>query len=501
MSSVYIPEGLSARALFITILSILGLFYVATKIFCRVILSPLRHIPGPKSTRFTGAAVWFASIQRRRVYKLQELHAKFGPVVRIGPNEVSVSDWRHLRSIYANNKGVIKEASFYEAATFIGKNNIFEMINVRQHAARRKLSSSPYSLQSVALLDSLIREKAQCLAKRMAAGASLSGNGSVDVLKLCALFSFEVVCQAGFAKNFLDEPGHDEASTLLEAMDGSALTLIFDSALPLISRLGIGRNLPGAAGDAYRKRDHWREMSYRMVDHFLKNCASDEKYLLTPLATGVDDFLGRKLSHDELVEEAMGYMFAGSGTTSSTLTYLLYEISKTENSDIQERLRSEITSMPGDIVAIKNNQYLNAVIKETFRCHPTIISTLPRTLLEPLVLDKYTLPPGTVVGMQNWLHHRDPSVFPDPDCFIPDRWLEETPEMKSALTPFSIGKRNCIGQNLAWQELYWAVSEIMRSGLELRLGKDMASWEMEMEDRFNMSPRGRRLILAVSPVN
>ncbi|KAJ4243540.1 hypothetical protein NW757_011180, partial [Fusarium falciforme] len=58
--------------------------------------------------------------------KLEELHAKFGPIVRIGPHEVSVSDWRQLRPIYAN-KTIIKEQSFYGAATFVGKSNIFEM--------------------------------------------------------------------------------------------------------------------------------------------------------------------------------------------------------------------------------------------------------------------------------------------------------------------------------------------------------------------------------------
>ncbi|KAI5460924.1 hypothetical protein BGZ63DRAFT_405367 [Mariannaea sp. PMI_226] len=60
--------------------------------------------------------------------KLEELHAKYGPIVRIGPKEVSISDWRYLRSIYGNAKGVIKNPAFYEAATFVGKHNVFEMM-------------------------------------------------------------------------------------------------------------------------------------------------------------------------------------------------------------------------------------------------------------------------------------------------------------------------------------------------------------------------------------
>ncbi|KAF9777486.1 hypothetical protein IL306_004414 [Fusarium sp. DS 682] len=368
-----------------------------------------------------------------------------------------------------------------------------------------KMSSPPYSLQSVALLDPLIKQNARRLAKRLGSGLSStshSSHESVDAFTLCGLYSFEVICQAGFAKDFSHNVDGAAALKLLQAMDGSALTLLFDGLLPFMNKFGLASKLPGIVGDSYRKRDYWQEKSYEMVDLFLEKSSSDEKYLLTPLATGVDGYLGRKLTHEELVEEAMGYMFAGSGTTSSTITYLLYELSKPENSAIQEHLRTEVLAIPDeDIVAIRNNPYINAIIKETLRLHPTIISTIPRLLTEPLTIGEYTIPPGTVVGMQNWLHHRDASVFPDPDKFVPDRWFNETPEMKSALTPFSLGKRNCIGQNLAWQDLYWAVSEVMRSGLRFRVGREMQDWEMEMEDRFNIAPRGRRLMLHVLPVN
>lgn len=377
--------------------------------------------------------------------------------------------------------------------------------NPTEHAARRKLSSPPYSLQSVSRLDGLIREKAEALARRLVMKASTSDTGTVNAYELCGLYSFEVVCKAGFAKEFQDASvdDDDDAARLLKAMDGSALTLIYDNALPLLTSTGLGLKLPGFVGTCYRQREYWREKSREMVDHFLKNAKADEKYLLSPLANGVDGFLGRKLSHEELVEEAMGYMFAGSGTTSSTLTYLLYAISRPQTMHIQARLRDEIASLPvvdgvSDVSAVRQNAYVNAVIREVMRLYPTIVSTLPRVLLEPMQIDKYTLPAGTVVGMQNWIHHRDPAVFPEPDKFIPERWLRSNDAMDASLTPFSIGRRNCIGQNLAWQELYWAVLSIMRARLETKVSAEMQDWEMEMEDRFNIAPRGRRLMLEVT---
>jgi len=103
--------------------------------------------------------------------------------------------------------------------------------------------------------------------------------------------------------------------------------------------------------------------------------------------------------------------------------------------------------------------------------------------------------------MQNWMHHRDPVVFPNPDKFLPDRWLAPSASshaIESSLTPFGIGRRNCIGQNLAWEELYIAVSAIMRAGLKLQLGSEMRLWGMEIVDRFNIAPKGEILMLHVT---
>jgi cytochrome P450 len=251
---------------------------------------------------------------------------------------------------------------------------------------------------------------------------------------------------------------------------------------------------------------YWEEQSREMVDHLIKatssGAESTEKNLLAPLLSSIDSFLGRKLTNEELVEEAMGIMFAGSGTTSTTLTYLLYALSCPENSTVQARLREEILSLPvGDTLALRNCAYINAVIKETFRRYPTIISTLPRIVNEPFQMESITLPAGTVVGMQNYVHHHDSDIFPQPFAFRPERWLQSTKEMELSLTPFSLGRRNCIGQNLAWEELYLAVDAVMRTGYTLRLSKEMKFGEMEMEDRFNIAPLGRRLMLEVTPIS
>lgn len=423
-----------------------------------------------------------------------------------------MGDGRYIRPIYSNANAARKEPAFYQGATFVNKPNFFQMTygsihlllqvpllthrsDPIRHSARRKLSSPSYSLQSVARLDGLIKERGEALSRRLLQGTSSSPAGTANAYEACGLFSFEVICKAAFAKEFTNE---QEAVQLMKAMDGSALTFIFNSLMPFIKHTNLGSLFPGPFGDCYRSPDEWRVKSRKMVDHFLQH-KMDDKYLLTPLVKGVDQFLGRKLTHEELVEEAMGYMIAGSGTTSTTLTYLLYALSRPENTQVQRRLHDEIMALPADdITEVRRNPYVNAVIKETFRLHPTIIPTLPRVLTEPLQLEKFLLPAGTVVGMQNFIHHRDAAVFPEPENFLPERWLQSSEAMDASLTPFGIGKRNCIGQNLAWQEIYWAISCIVRAGLELKLGAEMQAADMHMDDRFNIAPHGRKLMLEVT---
>ncbi|KAH3960968.1 hypothetical protein HBI56_210910 [Parastagonospora nodorum] len=481
---------------------LLSVCYVTFFLVRRLLLSPIRTVPGPLRARLSQWPMIIQGLKGRRIYELERLHRKYGSIVRIGPNEVSVADWRHMRAIYSNPKTVMKDPAFYDGVRMIGKHNIFQMTNPSQHAARRKLSSPPYALSSITRLDPLIQKNADDLVNRLILGSSSSASGTVDAYELCALFSLETMCQAAFAKEFDKADGPEGSLELLRSMEGSALRFLPQSLFPFLGSTGLGIKLPGFIGDAYRSHQIWEQQSRKMVDHFLEKSSADDKYLLSPIATGIDIFLDRRLSHEELIEEAMGYMFAGSGTTSSTLTYLLYAISLPKNLDIQERLREAVQKLPADdVTTIRQDPYVNAVIKETFRLFPTIVSTLPRLLLEPLQLDEYRLPAGTIVGMQNWMHHRDPVVFPNPDQFLPDRWLAPNASfhaMESSLTPFSIGRRNCIGQNLAWEELYIAVSAIMRAGLKLRLGPEMQPWEMEIVDRFNIAPKGQRLMLHVS---
>lgn len=369
------------------------------------------------------------------------------------------------------------------------------------HSARRKMMSQPFSQQATNENETLISEMSGRLVQRILSSSAASSTNTTDIMPLCKLFSLEVICKAAFNKD-ISEPSIEHALTFLQAMEDTPRVLIMTSIFPFLRRWKrLGEYLPGMFGHAFRQSKLYEQFTRFLFREFRQESKMDntERFMGTPLLRGEDTYLGRRLNEDEAIEEAMGLAFAGSGTTSSTLLYLFYTLSRPQNRQVQCKLREELQNAGCKLAEVKDLPYLNAVIKETMRLYPTIIGTLPRVLDLPLQSDKIDLPAGTIVGMQNYVHHRDPSVYVEPNTFIPERWIGQSPsnDLEKAFTPFSLGSRNCIGQNLARAELLLATSLVIRR-LDLRLNETMKESDMDMEDRFALSPKGKRLLLDVS---
>lgn len=106
---------------------------------------------------------------------------------------------------------------------------------------------------------------------------------------------------------------------------------------------------------------------------------------------------------------------------------------------------------------------------------------------EGLDLMGYALTPGTVVATQAWSMHRDPSVFPSPDTFLPDRWLDvdapKLAKMTQYMMPFGTGSRICGGMQLAQMMLRIVVAAIARN-FDILAPTETSERSMEMRDSF-----------------
>lgn len=165
-------------------------------------------------------------------------------------------------------------------------------------------------------------------------------------------------------------------------------------------------------------------------------------------------------------------LFAGHETTAVQLTYLCYELSRPANYKIQNRLRYELQeAFPSgqieDLEVVDNLPYLNALLSENGRIHTSIPGAEPRVVAKPYTIGKLLIPVGTVISCLPYAYHRNPSVFPNPDKFIPERWLVDNEEDKKRvkqqakyMMPFGKGVRMCLGMNLALIEMKLAIASL-----------------------------------------
>ncbi len=168
--------------------------------------------------------------------------------------------------------------------------------------------------------------------------------------------------------------------------------------------------------------------------------------------------LVREYSDREIAMVILSFLFASQDAMTSGLTYLFQHVG--DRSDILRKVREEQYRVRGDDIEapltleqLDEMEYTRMVVKESLRLKPPVIM-VPYLTRKPFPIDdKYTVPKGTMVIPSFWNSLHDPSVYPQPDEFRPERWLEG-PDSPAQMNPknflvFGSGPHNCIGYNYA----------------------------------------------------
>ena len=164
---------------------------------------------------------------------------------------------------------------------------------------------------------------------------------------------------------------------------------------------------------------------------------------------------GSPMSDEELRDELMTLLVAGHETTASSLAWAVERLVR--NPGVLGRLRDEAAS--GD------DEYVDAVCKETLRLRP-ILALVLRRLTEPMEIGGRLLPAGVNLAPCIYLVHRRPDVYPEPHAFRPERFIEQ-PAGTYTWIPFGGGVRRCLGASFALLEMRVVLRELV-SRLELR---------------------------------
>lgn len=160
-----------------------------------------------------------------------------------------------------------------------------------------------------------------------------------------------------------------------------------------------------------------------------------------------------QLTNDELIGQTNFLFMAGHATTASALTWTLFLLAQHPHSmfDLLDECNSKLRGVTPTMEQLDELPLLEAVIKESMRLLPPVL-WWSRVSTEPFTLGQYALPAGTRVVHSAYITHRIANCYPQPNKFLPERWLTATPGPYEYL-PFSAGPRMCLGSAFAMIEM------------------------------------------------
>nr|A0A2P1DPA5.1 RecName: Full=Cytochrome P450 monooxygenase macH; AltName: Full=Macrophorins biosynthesis cluster protein H [Penicillium terrestre]AVK70101.1 MacH [Penicillium terrestre]QBC75447.1 MacH [Penicillium terrestre] len=452
--------------------------YHAIRAVYLIFFSPLAVFPGSPWAALGEywEAYWNIGVKPGRkgqmLFKLEEMHKRLGPALRMGPNEVHIYDPAFYHELYRPGSRYYKDPSMHKVLG-APSSTLAESDPVR-HKQRKAPLEPLFSKKNILSLEPMLMEHVDRCSQRFdelfAQGKPVSMEWALKSLAM------DMVSQFAFGQSL---------NALADPEFKSLPVRVFQQYLPslhVIKAFPFVRLLNSLPLWIAKRISHSVEMGHeleqfaaRRIDEYMAAAAAGKtptfptlmERLLIPIPEkgyAVPDKQG-------LRDELLTVISAGDDTTGIANTVTLFNIFN--NREVHDRLLAELkTVMPTpnshvSYLQLEALPYLTAVIKEGLRYSSPAASRTPR-LVPPggvRLPDGRFIPAGTRVGMAIYHIHYNETLFESPRVFDPERWLqgpEVTAERAKFLVPFSRGSRSCLGINLAYMEMYMAIAYIVR---------------------------------------
>ncbi|EPE24159.1 Cytochrome P450 [Glarea lozoyensis ATCC 20868] len=469
----------SVRNALILALSCIILYTVLLTIY-RLHFSPLAHFPGPKISAATGWYETYYQIVKdgggQFTFKIAKWHEQYGPILRISPHELHISDPSYIETIYSNGKAIDKPDYF--SHQFGTPGSIFGTVPHELHKQRKAAIQPLFSTQRVSEQLPQILDQAAKLSKRV----SDEYAGTQQVLNLgdmLSCFAGDVIMKFAFDREFkyLDSP--DFRNPFTASFVGFKAFAHYTIQFPWLPRLLA--KLPDAVAvilnpDLKPIVEYKHNMTAQI--NAIKQ-ARDKGENNPAKGTIFNEVLDSNLPASEktttrLSDEAAGIVGGGIETTKWSATVMCFHI--INNPPIHSRLRDELKNAFPDgfevheLAQLENLPYLMACVKEGLRLSYGSMTRSPRIHRNKALLYRsYTIPPGTLVSTDAWHAHHNERVFPDSFEYIPERWLgnpkglDGEKKLSTYALYFGRGTRMCLGMHLVYAELAIIIAMLFRS--------------------------------------
>lgn len=448
-----------------------------------------------------------------RSKKLYEMH-KTHPVIRTGPNSLSYGSLQAIKDIYGHGTKCLK-GEFYE--TLGGSHfHLADVVDKADHARKRRALSAAYALKNLENWEHKVADKTERFIRAADAACTdplKQGFGRPDPADLkfnyrtyANFFTLDAIADIGLSErlNFLDQ-GHDLCQA--ERMDGTLYQINYRQCLHSTARAQsilawteswydfscrVSRLVSSDFRKWWRLNQGWNDIVYHRAMRRLRLHQAGEK--LPDFFQSLMDYSDANppgLEWGEIVAEVSIMMNAGSDTTAIAMNNVIYWLLR--NPTCLAKLREEIDSVldPDEVVApyakIKHLPYLRACLDEALRITPPTTFGLPRRTPAggANILGDF-IPADTTVSMSAYVAHRDPQVFPDPESYVPERWLgEKAKDLQPYFISFSAGARGCIGRNISYLEQTVLLASVVH---RYEMALPHPEWEQPRQEMLNLMP-------------
>ncbi|KAK5680887.1 hypothetical protein LTS10_006645 [Elasticomyces elasticus] len=457
--------------------------------------SPLSKLPPAHWTSHLSAR-WFdrQCATAGELKTLYATHQRLGPIVRLGPNEVSVVSEEGLKKVYTAG---LDKSNWYDSFRVYGVQNLVCTSDHKTHSAVRKTIAGLYTksyLQHSEALDGLSR---RVVVDGLLPSISRDGCGvqGMDVVKLFDCVGVDFISGYVFGTTIGTDFLHDQAGRdryfgeweRLRETPGLTEKPITESLF-----MDMCKAAATSGDDSVAAKMH-QELSSKALQWNLSN-----QEIMTRCAS-----------------EMVDHIIATQETNTVTLTYILYRLS--QHPGLQEQLRNELHASKSSIANSENQTlpppanldalpFLHAIITETLRLHAANPARM-RRVSPPAGLDLHGvfIPRDTILSTNAYCLHRNPDVFPRPFEWLPERWLTQigdktdasgTSTMRRWFWAFGSGSRGCVGREFAVQIIKLVVAAIYEKYTTVIVNED----GIEQSDSYNSGPVSHQLILRFVPV-
>lgn len=409
------------------------------------------HAPGPRP-RFPGDML--LRMARQRLGLLRSMAARYGDVseLTLGKQRIVLlthpDDIRDL--LITNQKQFRKGQALERAKVLVGEGLL--TAEGEHHLRQRRLVQPAFHRARIAAYAGAMTGAAMQQQSAWRDGASLDANRAMMLVTL------DIVAATLFGASV--------------GSGGSAISKALDDVFESFS-IGYGPLTPLLDVLPTPKRRRFlkgKQLLDATIDRIIaerRASGEDTGDLLSMLLHATDtEGDGGGMSDQQLRDEAITIFIAGHETTANALSWTWLLLAR--NPDAERALHAEVDRVLGDRLPTMDDlaqlPYTRAIIAESMRLYPPAY-IVGRRAMEDYTVGGITFPARTIFLAPQFIVHRDPRWWPEPDRFEPARWLDgatSAARPKMAYFPFGAGTRICVGEQFAWMEATLVLATLAR---------------------------------------